>query len=96
MKRNDILQTIELMRRGDLPFEDTDPELLAYREEALCDILSRITDRPQDDPEDILYWFMVEMEGYSELQRHKRVNMFDVAMDTADIVFAMCEHPTDI
>jgi len=95
VSRNDILQTIEALRSSEFLMGDGDAELLAYRDAALCDIFSRITDRPHDDPTDILYWFMVEMEGYMAIQNNKRINMFDVALETADTILAMCEYPTE-
>lgn len=74
---------------------EEDAELMAYRECALCDILNRLTDRPHDDPDDVLYWYMVEMENCKNMLAGHAINQFDVAADTANYILALMEYPRE-
>ena len=60
------------------------------------DIVNLLTDRPFDDPEDILWEFRVEMEFLAHsLKSCGQINPYLVANDYAETILAMTERPRD-
>lgn len=60
------------------------------------DIINLLTDRPFDDPEDILWEFRVEMEFLAHsLKSCGQINPYLVANDYAETILAMTERPCD-
>jgi len=60
------------------------------------DIVNLLTDRPFDDPEDILWEFRVEMEFLAHsLKSCGQINPYLVATDYAETILAMTERPCD-
>ena len=87
------IQVIDIPR----PATESDAMRVSAMEMAREEILLRLTDRPFDDPEDILFQFMTEMFIDSTLPAviKQKINPYLIAKDYAETILVMLDCPID-
>ncbi len=83
------------LENGPQPRTMKEAEQRAYEKWAIGEILYRLTDHPDEDPADLLFWFKTEMYGYSDIFEHKEINPFLIAVDVTDTILATFECPEE-
>jgi hypothetical protein len=70
----------------------------SYEDWACCELLNRITDKPQVDPAWIVEVFLYEMRAYAIQQRSDEtggINGFEIAKKLAEELLLKVEHPRE-
>lgn len=97
MNQECALAALQEVSQRKEPQNEYEAEIFAYQTWAISELYYRVTDRPFENPEDVIYNFCMEMAGYSSMDtmKKRKINPFIIAYDVGISILRMIDHPRE-